>query len=492
MSASTPAFSHALHFTIRRALAVALSGFMAVAASSTAEPTREEAAQALRQGVEYFRHVVSVEGGYLWVYTADFTMREGEKPTTPTTVWVQPPGTPSVGLAYLTAYELTGDAYYLEAAQETAHALLRGQLQSGGWDYRIDFDPKERAKYAYRVDGNKQGRNITTLDDNTTQAALRCLMRVDRALDFKDAALHEGVEYALRKLMEAQYPNGAWPQRFSAAPDADKYPVKAASYPETWSKTFPKVNYIDYYTFNDNTLSDVIELMFLAAEIYQDDTYRASARRGADFMLLAQMPEPQPGWAQQYDAQMQPAWARKFEPPSITGGESQGVMRTLLRAYTLTGDRKYLEPLPRALEYYRTCVLDDGRLARFYEFKTNRPTYFTKDYEVTYSDADMPTHYAFKVRNQLDAIATEYHRLAAPSQEDWQPTTLLHPAQPAKATPELAQKAADVIAAQNKAGAWLQPASKTSQGTIPPGTPSIYASTFTKNIIILANFVAAN
>ena len=477
--------------TVRIARALVLLGMIALTDSARAEPTRDEAAQALRQAVEYFRTEVAVEGGYLWVYTADFSMREGEKPTTPTTVWVQPPGTPSVGLAYLSAFELTGDPYYLESARETAHALLRGQLQSGGWDYLIDFNPERRTKFAYRADGNMQGRNITTLDDNATQAALRCLMRVDRALDFKDAALHEGAEYALRKLMEAQYPNGAWPQRFTDAPEPEKYPIMAATYPEEWSKTYPKVNYIDYYTFNDDTLSDVIKLMFLAAEIYQDDTYRASARRGADFMLLAQMPDPQPGWAQQYNAEMHPAWARKFEPPSITGGESQGVMRTLLQVYALTGDRKYLEPVPRALEYYKTCVLDDGRLARFYEFKTNRPLYFTKDYEVTYSDADMPTHYAFKVRNQLGAIEAEYQRLSASPQENWKPTSLLPPARPATATPELTQKVAAIIETQNEAGAWIQPATRTIQGTIPPGTPSIYSSTFTKNIITLANFVAA-
>ena len=40
------------------------------------------------------------------------------------------------------------------------------------------------------------------------------------------------------------------------------------------------------------------------------------AERAGDFILAAQMPEPQPAWAQQYDAAMHPAWARKFEPAS--------------------------------------------------------------------------------------------------------------------------------------------------------------------------------
>jgi predicted amidohydrolase len=78
-----------------------------------------------------------------------------------------------------------------------------------------------------------------------------------------------------------------------------------------------------------------------------------------------------------------------------------------------TGDRKYLEPLPRALAYYRTCVLPDGHLARFYELKTNKPLYFTKEYALTYDDGDLPTHYGFKTNSKLDALAQDCEKLAA-------------------------------------------------------------------------------
>ena len=87
--------------------------------------------------------------------------------------------------------------------------------------------------------------------------------------------------------------------------------------------------------------------MLEAARIYKEPRYLASAEKGGEFMLLSQMPEPQPGWAQQYDREMHPAWARQFEPPSITGGESQSVMRALMLLYRETGRQKYLEPLPR-------------------------------------------------------------------------------------------------------------------------------------------------
>jgi len=239
-------------------------------------------------------------------------------------------------------------------------------------------------------------------------------MRADKALDFKDEKIHEAVEFALSTLLKVQYPNGAWPQRFSAAPDPARFPIKKAGYPNSWSWTFPKRDYKSFYTFNDNTIADTIATMLEAFEIYGDTRYQASAEKAGDFILLAQMPEPQPAWAQQYNADMHPAWARKFEPPAVTGGESQGVMRTLLLLCRATGKKKYLEPLPRALEYLRRSRLPDGRLARFYELKTNKPLYFTReDYKLTYSDADTPTHYSFKTYYGIETIAREYERLRA-------------------------------------------------------------------------------
>src|SRR5262245_49815130 len=176
-------------------------------------PLRQQAEKGLRRAVEYFRKNVAVEGGSLWRYSDDLNKREGEGKATATQAWVQPPGTPSVGLAYLAAYEAIGNRYYLESARESAMALVKGQLRSGGWDYRIEFDPKARRGHAYRIDrDNEKGKNVSTLDDNTTQAAVRLLMRVDFALKRDDRAIHEAAMFALESLLKAQYPNGAWPQ----------------------------------------------------------------------------------------------------------------------------------------------------------------------------------------------------------------------------------------------------------------------------------------
>ena len=388
------------------------------------ESLHRSAIDAMVMATRYFRTDVATHGGYLWRYKTDFSMREGEGSASPSTIWVQPPGTPAVGMAFLEAYEATGDTLFLNGAVEAARALVWGQLASGGWDYRIDFDAEGSKRWHFRRDvdrgdvdtGNR--RNRTTLDDNNTQSALQLLMRVDKVQDFEDEEIHAAVQFGLDALLKAQYPNGAWPQRFEAFPDPEKFPVKKARYPKTWSRTYPNTRYLDYYTFNDNAIADVIETMVEAYDVYGDDRYLDAAKRGGDFIILAQMPEPQPVWAQQYNLDMEPTWARRFEPPSVTGGESFGVLQVLLDLYLATGEARFLVPIPRALDWAKRSLLPDGRLARFYELQTNRPLFFTRDYVLTYDDSDLPTHYAFKVSgNRIERVGVLYNRIRAEGRE---------------------------------------------------------------------------
>jgi hypothetical protein len=459
-----------------------------------AEPTRDEAAAALQKGVAFFRDKVSIEGAYLWRYSDDLSLREGENKASATTAWVQPPGTPAVGEALLAAYERTGEQYLLDGAVAAAQAIAKGQLASGGWDYRIEFDPAERIRYAYRVDGQAGGkpRNVTTLDDNNTQSAVRFLMHVDRALEKlgrRNAKIHESTFFALESLLAAQYPNGAWPQRFSAPPAAEDFPVHKASYPAEWPRTWPNVNYTSYYTLNDNSLADTIALMFEAAEIYGDKRFAESGRRGGDFLILAQMPDPQPAWAQQYNAQMQPAWARKFEPPAVTGGESQGAIRILMEVYRQTGDKKYLEPIPRALAYLEESALPSGRMARFYELETNKPLYFTKAYELVYTDNDLPTHYGFITSNNLRRIRTEYVKLMLTDPANLKPVK-----KPEKfeLSDSLSKAAREAIDSLDDRGAWVEKG-KLKGETDPNGKAMriITTGTFMKNVETLSRFLSA-
>jgi len=450
-------------------------------------PSRQEAADALRRAAAFFRSEVAIEGGYLWRYSEDLRLREGEGVVTGRSAWVQPPGTPSVGMVFLDAHEATGDRFYLDAAREAGGALLRGQLRSGGWTYRVDFDPEARARAAYRVDPEKgRQRNWSTLDDDTTQAALRFLARLDRALDFKDAGIHEAALFGLEALLKAQAHNGGFPQGFEG-PAADR-PVRKASYPESWPRSQPRNHdYWVFYTLNDNLVADLVDTLIRVERVYGDRKYRQAAERAGAFLILAQMPDPQPAWAQQYDFEMRPVWARKFEPPAVTGGESQGAMETLLRLARLTGDPKYLDPLPRAIDYLRRSLLRDGKLARFYELQSNRPLYFTREYELTYSDADVPTHYSFAVSSRLDRIAAEYERLKTADLKSL--AAAAEKELPPRPTKELAAQARAVMAALDARGRWVEEG-RLKYHKAPPGRV-IDCATFARNAGVLCRYLAA-
>ncbi|HAL73161.1 MAG TPA: hypothetical protein DCP71_15460, partial [Verrucomicrobiales bacterium] len=68
-----------------------------------------------------------------------------------------------------------------------------------------------------------------------------------------DKALHDCLKFGMDSLLGAQYPNGAWPQQFGKPADPAT-PVLKATYPQTWPRTFPKENYVSFYTLNDGNM----------------------------------------------------------------------------------------------------------------------------------------------------------------------------------------------------------------------------------------------
>ena len=382
----------------------------------------EQAVLAMRKAAGFFRTEVASHGGYVYYYSVDLKQRWGEGVATSDQVWVQPPGTPTVGMAYLKAYEAIGDRFYLDAATEAAEALVYGQLQSGGWTNSIDFNPRGRVA-RYR-NGRGRGKNNSSLDDGQTQSAIRLLVSVDKALGYKHVGIHESAIFALDALLAAQFPNGAFPQVWTSP--VGPQPAIRAKYPNYDWRTEGRIkNYWDMYTLNDNVAGWVARTLIDAYKVYGDESYKAAVRRLGDFLLLARMPDPQPAWAQQYNYDMHPIWARKFEPPAIASDESQEVIKTLMDIYSVTGDRKYLGPIPQALRYLRRSLLPDGGLARFYELRTNKPLYMSRRgdvYSLTYDDSDLPDHYGWKIASRLDALGARHRCLASGGATE--PTTL--------------------------------------------------------------------
>ena len=464
-------------------LVLALGCWLTAVSARAGEPTVEEAKDALKRAARFFHEQVGYEGGYLYKYSGDLKLREAEGFYHDSIVWVQPPGTPTIGEAYLNAYDATGDDYYLTAARAGADALLRGQLRSGAWDHEIELDPQKRLSYSYRdVPPKKKQLGKSSLDDDISQAAMRFLVRLDRTLKFADAKIHEASLYALDAFLKAQRPNGGWYQWWDKFPEPAserEFPILKASYPPEWSRKWLN-DWTGKYYLNDNVMANNIATLLAAHEAYGDAKYLAAAEKAGDFLILAQMPEPQPGWAQQYDIHMHPVWDRKFEPPAISGRESQDVILVLITLYRKTGNEKYLAPIPRALAWLRRSQLPDGRLARFYELETNKPLYFKrtgKVYDLTYSDAELPDHYGFIVESRLDAIELAYQNAVARKNE-------------LQANSPTTEEVRRIIDSLDARGAWVE------RGRLPhhkvePESGVIDCATFSTNVALLSDFIAS-
>ena len=434
----------------------------------------------MKRAAEFYRAKASAHGGYVYYTSLDLRQRWGEGAATADQIFIQPPGTPAVGMAFLKAHAATGDTFYLEASTAAAEALVSGQLQSGGWAQVIDFDPRGAKAGLYR-NGKSRGRNYSTFDDGISQSALRFLMHADRALGFKHAAIHEAAEYAIKAVLAAQHPNGAFPQVWVGP--APQYPAVKASFPDyDWRTENRMKNYWDFPTLNDDLCSQLARMLEDGWLIYKDERCQAALARLGDFLLLAQLPEPQPGWAQQYDFKLRPIWARKFEPPALAGRESQDAVETLLQVHRVTKEAKYLEPIPRALAWLKRSCLPDGRLARYYELRTNQPLYMTSDYQLTNSDADVPKHYGWKTEARIEPL----EKALASAQSGKAKT-------PQPKVPTEAQ-VRQILRDLDAQGRWVSTATEgmklVGQPKFAPGYQFLASEVFNRNIEALADFVS--
>ncbi|MCC9641848.1 pectate lyase [Rhodopirellula sp. JC740] len=482
---------------------VVVLGPFAMPTMAADPPTKETVRAALKRATTYMSETIADHGGYAWVSSVDGKLSHGEGACDDDRVWVQPPGTPAVGEAYLRAFKATGDAAHMRAAINVAKCLFEGQLASGGWGYSIDFAPEVRANIPYLegVAASSEGmfrtpepggweiwrqrkfkHNKTVIDDDTTSAALSFSLNLLETMSLSNMLaspeLIRSVSLALQSTRLAQYPIGAWSHHYdrmpTSTPSVEFYPIVDASYPDDWSRTWTK-DYNGCYMLNDNITQNMIRTMLLAWRITKDERYRDTAIRGGEFLLRAQMPEPQPAWAQQYDRNMHPVWDRKFEPPAIAGYESQTVLETLLDLYDATQDERFLEPIQPAIAYLRTCLRPDGRLPRYSELKTNQPLYFNLKYELTSDDSEMPDHYGFVGDSRLDKIERRYRSTVEGTEE--------------KATTVSADRVAKILAAQHEDGGWREPGFvRDPKGRkVVPDEGVIHSATFIKNVGLLCD-----
>jgi hypothetical protein len=418
--------------------------------------TRTEALAALKRAAVYMDEVVSYRGGYVWSYAPDFSKQLGEMEAYRTMCWMQPPGTASIGHVFLDAYHATGDERFYQAARRTALAVKQAQRQDGGWNYIHDFAGESSLKRWYNTIGRNGWRleefqhyyGNSTFDDATTAVAAQLMLRMylERDEETFDHATHKAIDF----ILDAQFgpelgiADGGWPQRFPHNPKAIKsmpMPNPSQLPPNSWAG-MEDGDYTLHVTFNDDVMGENIKFLTMCVVSLGKKHLVPRIIRAMECMRRLQQPAPQAGWSLQHLSRPTggrpagaPAGARTYEPRSLATHTTQTNIQQLFHYFDLTGDRRYLQRIPEAIAWLKTCPLpadaaivnpqlgggrthptfvqlgtNDGIYVHRYGSNIhNGAYYFNKDYTNTLS------HYSAGRQINIASLEARYNELASRS-----------------------------------------------------------------------------
>ena len=316
---------------------------------------------------------------------------------------------------YMADLEIVHDAERFSGAQSraitAADRVLASQRSNGGWAKGTEDHGELELLFA------REGRD-TTLDNGTTHSQIRLLAKSHAIISLpriRHGAL-AGIEY----LLEAQYKNGGWPQR---------YPRREG--------------YARFITYNDGAMAGALGVLRDVAKgrepfDWVDKDLRARAKaavaRGIECILACQVKVEgvHTAWGQQHDEiSLVPQAARSFEPASLCSAESVGVLRFLMSLDAprpevihavdaaiawlsgpakLKGIRQVNDPINGKR------IINDAQApplwARLYEIGSNRPVFGNRDGKVYYSMREISDErrngYSWYVNSPQQLIGRDY------------------------------------------------------------------------------------
>lgn len=330
--------------------------------------------------------------------------------------------TPSTPISWNKALKQKPEWYGTDEAVRVADNLLLYQRDTGGWPKNIDM---ARVLTSQERDAlvKEKGEVDSTIDNNATYTQLAYLARVytARKLERHHDAFIKGFDY----LIKAQYANGGWPQY---------YPLHEG--------------YYTHITYNDDAMIGVMRLMRDVARqrpeyAFIDEGRRTNAARavekGIECILKTQVvvDGTRTVWCAQHDeVTLAPAPARKFEPTSLSGYESVGIVRFLMNVEhpskevitaiesavawfektKISGIRWVEQKDPSKLHGFDRVVMKDAAApllwARFYEIGTNRPIFSGRDsvikYDVSQIEDERRNGYRWYIDDPAELLSKDY------------------------------------------------------------------------------------
>jgi PelA/Pel-15E family pectate lyase len=208
--------------------------------------------------------------------------------------------------------------YGSDESKAVAESVLLYQRDSGGWPKSPPMHAPLTDEIRKKLMREKDQATGSTFDNSITTSQMIFLAKMyNRAPDprYKDAFVK-----AMDYIFKAQYPNGGWPQN---------YPLRK--------------DYSRYITYNDNAMFKIMDLLndFIKREpmynfVLSDESV-AKAKEAFDkgiqcYLKTQYIIGGKPTiWCAQHDEKtLAPAGARSYELPSLSGGESQGIILQLM------------------------------------------------------------------------------------------------------------------------------------------------------------------
>lgn len=310
----------------------------------------------------------------------------------------------SVGSAqskvYISKWADQPDAWFKsEEGQKLISNIIANQMPGGGWHKAYDTmvaaqkpeAPVEIPGPKPKNDGASTWERSGTIDNDATYTELKVLARAVRVTGRDDA--RKAFEKGMTFLLEMQYPNGGFPQRY---PTSD--------------------NYGKFITYNDGAMIGALSVLKDAGEGKGDygfvpegdrPKYKAAVDKGIECLLKSQIVvDGTPTvWGQQHDdVTLAPTYARTYELPSFCSSESAGITWFLMgvekpspevvkavdsavvwfEAHAIRGmkyERVPDESLPKKYDRYLVKDETPGAMvwARFYDLAEGKPMFVDRD-----------------------------------------------------------------------------------------------------------------
>lgn len=214
----------------------------------------------------------------------------------------------------------TKDAVWFQSdeAKQIAENVLLYQRNIGGWPKNVQMHlPLSQAEKEELLK-QKETNEETTTDNGATIQEMLFLSKI--YAQTKDERYKNAFLKGLGYILEAQYDNGGWPQF---------YPLKKG--------------YYSHITYNDNSMVNIMNMLHhfkKNTDYYSIKLPKAQLERvndafriGVDCILKTQYKQNGvlTAWCAQHDAEtLEPAKARAYELPSLSGAESAHIVMLLM------------------------------------------------------------------------------------------------------------------------------------------------------------------